>query len=849
MMTFLPRRLRAISPMLCASLFLLVAGLSPMPSLAQQAGATQEKAAPADVDQAKVAQAQSPVAVNTKAKLDEGVKALDEIKNSLSQNSENDAALLDLKTRGDAILASNAEINDAVRKSLDDISTQLTALGEAPAEGAPAEPSIVQEERQRLEGQKTELNAVLSELAAFNSSMTEVSNQITAMRRSIFTDTLLRRTEISPALFLSAGTSFIVEMRSMANVFSNWLADVWANKRLALTCAIALSFAAALLFLVGGYKIIGRRVDRNLVIGEPGYLTRLSVAFWSTMIQGVSVLLFLSSTAILLRAFGLMNANVDPIIVSTLGAIGFVYFVSRLTYAVFTPTKPQWRLMNVSNKGAHFISTAIVMMAVVNVADYVMDVVSEVLSSSLVLTVAKGIVASVLIALILFMISFSRPFIGEGQTEETGDQPMPRWMAYGLRLAAVVLLVACLTGYIGLARFLSTQIVATGAVLALMYIGLLSGKAVSRRGDFAQTAPGRHIRARHQLGDVAMDQLGLLVGFIVYGVAVLFGVPLILLSWGFQPGDIQAGLVRLFTGFTIGSFSLSLVSILTGVAIFAAGYMLTRWFQRWLDNNVLERSQVDLGVRNSVRTGIGYVGIVLATIFGVTSAGLDLSNVALVVSALSVGIGFGLQNIVQNFISGVILLVERPFKVGDWVVTGTTEGTVKRLSVRATEIETFRGQTIIVPNSEFINSPVGNWTHRNRIQRCEIPVAVDYESDPDQVMAILLEIAREQVAVLRNPEPLVELMAFGDFTLNFELRFYVADLTNGLGTRNAVRSAILKRFREEGIKLPFPTREVNVHLAGRRAAEMLREQPKDTASSEAGEAAQTDEDQGKPLKS
>ena len=190
-------------------------------------------------------------------------------------------------------------------------------------------------------------------------------------------------------------------------------------------------------------------------------------------------------------------------------------------------------------------------------------------------------------------------------------------------------------------------------------------------------------------------------------------------------------------------------------------------------------------------------------------------------SALSVGIGFGLQNIVSNFVSGLILLVERPFKVGDWVVTGTTEGTVKRLSVRATEIETFRGQSIIVPNSEFINSSVGNWTHRNRIMRAEIPVSVAYESDPQQVMDILLELVRTQPPVLRNPEPHVEFLRFGDFSLDFELRFHLADLSNGLGVKNALRIAILKRFREEGIAIPFPQRNLNIHVEGDANPQML----------------------------
>ena len=224
----------------------------------------------------------------------------------------------------------------------------------------------------------------------------------------------------------------------------------------------------------------------------------------------------------------------------------------------------------------------------------------------------------------------------------------------------------------------------------------------------------------------------------------------------------------------------------------------------------MARSQVDAGVRNSVKTGIGYLGVGLAVIVGVSAAGIDLSSLALVASALSVGIGFGLQNIVSNFVSGLILLVERPFKVGDHIVTGTTEGIVKRISVRATEIETFRKQSIVVPNSDLINSPVGNWTHRNRVQRSEIPVSVAYGTDPEKVIAILLEIATAVPDALQNPEPHVDFLAFGASSLDFELRFCLADYSDGIRIRAEVRIAILKRFELEGIEIPYARQDIMI---------------------------------------
>src|SRR5690606_17495314 len=245
-----------------------------------------------------------------------------------------------------------------------------------------------------------------------------------------------------------------------------------------------------------------------------------------------------------------------------------------------------------------------------------------------------------------------------------------------------------------------------------------------------------------------------------YLLIVVCFVPLILLQWGFQVADIESWAYRLFTEIRIGTISISLVGILAGILLFAVGLVVTRWFQKWLDGNVLARSQVDTGVRNSVRTAVGYAGVALAGLVGISAAGINLASLALVAGALSLGIGFGLQNIVNNFVSGLILLAERPFKAGDWIVAGTTEGFVRKISVRATEIETFRRQTVILPNSELINAAVGNWTLRNKLGRVEIPVSVAYHSDARRVNDILLEIVRDVPQVLKNPEPSVLLTGF-----------------------------------------------------------------------------------------
>lgn len=224
----------------------------------------------------------------------------------------------------------------------------------------------------------------------------------------------------------------------------------------------------------------------------------------------------------------------------------------------------------------------------------------------------------------------------------------------------------------------------------------------------------------------------------------------------------------------------------------------------------MARGKVDTGVRNSIRTVIGYAGLALAGLVSVSAAGIDLSNLALIAGGLSLGIGFGLQNVVSNFVSGLILLAERPFKAGDWIVAGPVTGTVKKISVRATEIETFQRQTVILPNSELINSAVGNWTHRNKTGRVEIPIGVAYGSDVRRVHAMLLELAQSHPMVLKNPEPFVLFSGFGDSSLNFEMRVFLADINNTGTVQNDLRFGIVELFQREGIEIPFPRRDVHV---------------------------------------
>ncbi|MGX5668494.1 mechanosensitive ion channel domain-containing protein [Rhizobium daejeonense] len=749
---------------------------------------------------------------NAATKIEETQARLDNLEAQVEAKKTDDSALVDIKAQVDNLSHDLLQISVQLRPRLNDVTTRLTQLGDAPKEGQPAEAPEITEERNKLNGERLQINTLTGQAEDLSIRGTNLSNAITDIRRRLFADQLFEHTEISGEVFDDALNSFSNEVSRFGRTISSWYSFIWKFKRVPFGMAVMLSLSLALVMVYVEYRLFGSLIKRDPGNKDPAYMSRFSVAFWSTILPAMALGAFLGASFFFLDTFNVLRSDISPIASALFGLAGLVFFVSMLARAVLAPKAPSWRLVRLSNKGARDINIAVVVMAVVNGFDYVLGAISETLSSPVVLTVMKSLVSSVIVGIIIFVVSFLRPVLSDSHDPAERGKPWPKAFAVLLRLIGFGLVFASVIGYVGLARFLATQIILTGAVIATMYIGILSGKAISAPNRFGETLVGKYLEKRFSLSAIALDQAGMVAGLLIYAFALTIGIPLILISWGFQPKDLQLWFYNIFTEIHVGTIRISLVGILGGILLFSIGLVVTRWFQKWLDGSVMARSQVDAGVRNSVKTGIGYLGTGIAGLIGISAAGIDLSSLALVAGALSLGIGFGLQNIVSNFVSGLILLVERPFKVGDWVATGTTEGFVRRISVRATEIETFQRQSIIVPNSELINSPVGNWTHRNKLGRIEIPVGVSYDNDPRRVMELLLEIANAHPGVLRNPEPVVMFNGFGASSLDFELRGFVADVLGGLPVKNDLRVTIFERFKVEGIQIPYPHQDVRLHI-------------------------------------
>ncbi|MCK4674648.1 MAG: mechanosensitive ion channel family protein, partial [Gammaproteobacteria bacterium] len=301
----------------------------------------------------------------------------------------------------------------------------------------------------------------------------------------------------------------------------------------------------------------------------------------------------------------------------------------------------------------------------------------------------------------------------------------------------------------------------------------------------------------------------LLTTIVIWGsFAVIF-----INAWDYSGGVIEHVRAYVVNGFDIGDFRIIPSRILWALLIFGTIIILSSWVRSQLENNWLKMTTMGQGARDALITIIGYIMFLIAIMAGLSAAGFDFGNIAIVAGALSVGIGFGLQNIVNNFVSGLILLFERPIRKGDWIVVGQTEGVVKDIKIRSTRIQTFDRSDVIVPNSELISNQVTNWVLSSKSGRAIIPVGVAYGTDTEKVRDILLAIAEKNENVVKTgsaPEPKVLFRGFGDSSLDFELRVFLYRVDSRLSVVSDINFAIDKAFREEEIEIPFPQRDLHV---------------------------------------
>jgi len=734
-------------------------------------------------------------------------RELDDLESGLHHQGVRYPQLNDARDRLQRLRSEVETFRNRLKPRLDAIKAQVDQLGPAPTAGQPPEPEQVALNRAELNYRLGLLVAGQSAVSSAKLRIDQLVNTIQDIHRKNFTTNLFQPV---PGVFSSDTWANVpayattAAMRAGALV-ANWWLSV-KDQIDAAPVALEVAILWLVLTLVRWQGVRRWRVWNGA--GEPPFWRRASSAAGVILLRALPLVV---TTIFVYNAMAQpqpLPEPVDWLFYSAARSIIIVVAVNALMTTVFAPTAPRWRLVPTSDRAAVRVCGLVLALAVVYGLTTLIYTMTRVVQAPFALTIAITLPSSLLAAGLVIAI-LRTPL--DARHEEA--LPSLRWikaLSVPIWALAVAIVVTALTGYLALSRFLAQQLVVTGSILAVVYLLLLWVDGFTQSASDDSALLGRWLEQTAGLEQRRREQLAVPIGLFLKFEVLVFSVPFIMLQWGYAWPDIVDWYRQLFFGFHIGNTQVSLAALLASVIVFILGYIGARLFQRWLDNRILKPAGISGGVRDSIRTGVGYIGIFVAALAAFSYAGFSLSSLAIVAGAFSVGIGFGLQSVVSNFVSGLILLAERPIKVGDLVVVGGEEGYVRKISVRSTEVETFDRANVLIPNSYFITEKVKNWTFRNNVGRLVIPVGVAYGSDPRTVRAILLKIANAHPLVLTTPEPFVDFEDFGASSLNFKLYAYMSDLTKAAAIRTDLRIAILDAFNEAGVVFPFPQTEVTI---------------------------------------
>ncbi|MEO1609523.1 MAG: DUF3772 domain-containing protein [Pseudomonadota bacterium] len=730
-------------------------------------------------------------------------KSVERLRNNVDELEHKRRELQQLKQQMSAT-------KSALAPRLSAVDGEISQLGKAPeAPGAVEAPEIV-EERDHLNSIRASIVAAqkrtdLSILRAQN-----LEEQIQEYQLQNFTSDILRRSRspVSGALWRNLDDALPRVLIQIKTIAGNW----WAIARLnpiSLSLALIIGISCYVLLVLARQRIF-KSMESVPTAARPGFLhraMRASLLAFVLVMPGMLAAVAIFVTGELLH---LWDDTIRKVAYSALTGFLIFLFVTALATGILQPQWPNWRLVGIPTNVAQRLLWTINAIAAVYAADLFLHHMIQLFHMPVEIRILETSLANGAFAVLLIVLALTALPDDYERASARLIKISLNILRVPLGLVALTIIIVTLAGYVALGRFIAGQVLLMGAggvAVLLLHLGI---RVMAANPHQLGEPLGRLISEGKWLSQQRWQKIFDIIAFFANVFLITIALTLLLLSWGIPFSQLLNSLKSLLFGFEIGQFRISLVNILMGVGLFAAVLLITRMVQGWVDRSVLNAPNVDRGIANSLHTGLGYLGFAAAALVGISYIGIDLTQLTLVIGALSLGVGLGLQSIVNNFVSGLILLVERPVKVGDWVVVGDQQGYVRKISVRSTEIETFDRASVIIPNATLIGGTVQNWTHRSPMGRIVIPVGVSYQSDPQEVHDLLMNIAKTSDKVLGFPEPFVTFDDFGTSSLNFSLRCYVSDINSGLLTKTVLRMEIFKMFQERGIEIPYPQQDLHL---------------------------------------
>ncbi|WP_417283202.1 DUF3772 domain-containing protein [Comamonas sp.] len=761
-------------------------------------------------------------------KISSAVAAMEQIRKSLDDADapETLQALSEksLKTKRDADAAVTAL--EPLLKQLD---ARIAQLGPV-TEGA-VEDSEIRTQRKELDALRSDLDSSIKRGKLLSIEAQQTSDSIEKMRTQQFNAQIARKvaSPLSPSLWKQFAEHVPVDLQRVAGLYRQGQTtfaaaiekDGWSTPLLGLLGALVLMFPLRMWL---------RHAGRQFAMSEKApdaRLRRTGLAVWlllvGTLLPGLASLVFIEC----LRSIDAIAPRLQSVADAWIKSSFVAAFFLSVSACMLMPKRPSWRLLNIDDIAAPALTRFAWGAAFMTWFAMLLNALSIAARTSAVTTVAlDGLIALTYVALIATVLVTLKKqrqrhnaMAEEKAQNAESSHPVQRggWLMLawlGGHITVLAALIAALLGYLNFSVFVATQMVwITVVVLATtllmkfaddFFTWLLSAESRSGRA----IAQGTGIRAAR------VEQAGVLLSALVRVALLLGGLAALTAPFGNSSSLLSMG-DSVAQGLTIGGTVLKPFAVVRAIVVAVIGWTIFSTLQHWLVETYLPRTELDIGARNSISTVARYVGITLAVLWTLAALGIGFEKLALVASALSVGIGFGLQAITQNFVSGLILLAERPVKIGDRVRIGDQVGDIRRISVRATEIQTDDKATLIVPNSELITKPVQNLTMDGALGRISMAFSVPLSTDIVRLKSIVLGIYAAHEAVLENPVPAMYVDSINGSVVNITSFGHVSSPRNVYGTRSDLLFELLKQTAEQGIALVSAT---DIHLIRDRVA-------------------------------
>ncbi|RJT21503.1 mechanosensitive ion channel family protein [Buttiauxella izardii] len=752
---------------------------------------------------------EEPAKVNASTALPALQKRLDALKQRVSA-AKMDKQFTSLNDDAQKLASEADKLAVALAPQLTQIQAQLDVLGPAPAPGTLAETPQVVSQRKQLNNSKTLLTTQIEQTKAISVGAQNLSSQISGLRRdALKTQIALNTGSILGEKFWSPVVSYSDKDAERFGDFGTQVSNAWDqawSEEWRLGTGIYLLLAL-------GIGLLGRRgldSPMNWILPRwlpQGRFRRSFLACFTTLSTtltlGISMQLLCYIFTRLPDTSALINEFAEQLVELTY----FSAVIAGLGIALLSNNHPSWRLPGIADPIAKTLATFPILLATFIFIFGIIEQLNALVGASIAATLFGNGLSALLVALNCLIAPIRVNRIRRKMRAD-GEQTEARSTVAGLihlviSLTAFVILLALLIGYIPLARFVTFELLWIGLVVSSLYLLIHFVVDLCEAVFSPSTQSGKILKStlsvndRHlSLAATLFSALGKTTLLIMAAVALLNG------TFGTTtPMELLTKIADMWGGKGLEGMNIIPAHALNAVLCLVVGWYVLRSTRRWLDNDFLPKTNMDRGLRASLVTLFTNVGYVLIIMLTLSMLGIEWNKLAWIVSALSVGIGFGLQEIVKNFISGLILLTERPVKVGDLVSISGVEGDIRRINVRATEIQLGDKSTVIVPNSQLISQNVRNATMGNAQGVATIALTFPLDIDPEQVRNLLLEAYNLHESILENPKPSVSFKELGPTGIVLSVTGYVNSPRMVSSTRSDLLYEILKMLRAAGVSL------------------------------------------------